>query len=257
MTEKRFHEIMNTAKSYTYSSLEHVDYEDCVDADVLCEQDGLILLKEKASPLLHFAANDFRAVIEKAAALPGALRIHFVPQEYNAALKDMGFTDWAEYNDFWNEDIVSTAADCTVAGEADYLKKAECEEASAVFQKCVLQSRGFEGETPQWFESWLDENEVIVAHSQSELIGACCVAIINSGTTLWIRVIAVDPAHQGRGVGKKLMKQAIRYGVAHGATRGFLAADQLNKNAIGLYESLGFAARDDEGELQMVREVPQ
>jgi len=40
-----------------------------------------------------------------------------------------------------------------------------------------------------------------------------------------------------------LMEHAIRYGVANGAVKGFLAADVHNKNAIGLYEKYGFHAK--------------
>ncbi|MCL2373528.1 MAG: GNAT family N-acetyltransferase, partial [Defluviitaleaceae bacterium] len=63
----------------------------------------------------------------------------------------------------------------------------------------------------------------------------------------------VDPEHQGMGLGKKLMEQAICYGVEHGATRGFLAADILNKNAIGLFNKYNFLAKDSDSELQMIR----
>jgi len=142
----------------------------------------------------------------------------------------------------------------TDADNYDYLVRHECDDVAALSQKCKLQSRGFEGETVEWFAEWLLENKIIVLRAHSMIVGFCCVSIYNEGTTLWIRKIAVDPEHQGMGLGKKLMEQAICYGVEHGATRGFLAADILNKNAIGLFNKYNFLAKDSDSELQMIRE---
>lgn len=125
--------------------------------------------------------------------------------------------------------------------------------ASDMSKLCATQSRGFQGESTDWFTNWVKENEVIVTKDGNSLIGYCCVSIYADGTMLWIREIAVSPQYQGRGYGKKLMEQAIQYGVKMGAKRGFLAADVLNTNAIGLYNSYGFIQRDSHGELQMIR----
>jgi len=85
------------------------------------------------------------------------------------------------------------------------------------------------------------------------IAGFCSVSIYGEGTTLWIRMLGVDPKYQGQGIGKKLMEQAIKYGIQNGAEKGFLAADLLNANAIGLYKKYDFHAKDAEGELQMVK----
>jgi len=97
-------------------------------------------------------------------------------------------------------------------------------------------------------------NHVIVGRLDSGVAGVCCVAIYNEGTTLWIKEFAVDPKHQGVGLGKKLMKQAIKYGHQFGAVKGFLLADVLNENAIGLYRKYDFYMKVDESELQMIRD---
>ena len=94
---------------------------------------------------------------------------------------------------------------------------------------------------------------MIVCREGLKMVGFCAVSIYDKGTTLWVRVIAVDPAYQGRGIGKILMEHAVRYGVHNGAKKGFLAADLLNNNAIGLFNKFGFYAKDSEGELQMVK----
>jgi len=49
------------------------------------------------------------------------------------------------------------------------------------------------------------------------------------------------------------MEQAILYGVNNGAIKGFLAADILNENAIGLYRKYGFHMKSTDRELQMIR----
>lgn len=154
----------------------------------------------------------------------------------------------------WNETLVETVSRFGKVYDTEYLSENECEMASILSQKCKLQSRGFEGETKAWFKGWLTENNVIIRRKDSAIAGFCCVSIYNEGTTLWIREIAVDPAYQGMGFGKQLMEQAIRYGVENGAVKGFLAADVLNKNAIGLYEKHGFHVKGTDSELQMVRD---
>jgi ribosomal protein S18 acetylase RimI-like enzyme len=256
ISESLFNEIAESAKKYKYSSMNYIDYKDCSDAEVLYKSNSLILLKDesKTPTMLYFAVDDFESLIKIITDMPGRLRMHFVPREFATQLKNLGFIEWGEYTDFWNENLADTSAHFGSIGETEYLSINECEDASIVSQKCRLQSRGFEGESPKWFKEWLSGNEVIVWRNESLVAGFCCVSIYNGGTTLWIREIAVDPAHQGTGIGKKLMEKAISYGVGAGAIKGFLAADILNENAISLYKKYDFLAKNNESELQMIRE---
>lgn len=48
-----------------------------------------------------------------------------------------------------------------------------------------------------------------------------------------------------------MINQALYYGKCHGATRGFLAADEQNAGAIHLYESIGFEASEEESQIDM------
>lgn len=253
--EYAFGQMMEQSKKLKYSSMNYIDYEDCIQAEVLHNCDDLILLhdKSKTPAMLHFATDDFESLIRIIAEIRGKLRLHFVPQKFAADLKKIGFTEWGEYADFWNNNLAVTAAGFGYTGGIEYLSVKECKEAAIISQKCRLQSRGFEGESQEWFAKWLTENKVIILRDNSAITGFCCVSIYNEGTTLWIREIAVDPAHQGTGLGKKLMEQALRHGTEHGAVKSFLAADVLNKNAIGLYEKYGFRRKDNESELQMIR----
>ena len=255
MIKATFDEACEKAKNFKYSSMHYIDYDECKNAQVLHNTDDLILIHDtnKSPAMLYFAANDFETLVKLIADIPGQLRMHFVPREYAGKLKDIGFTEWAEFLDFWNTDIAKTASQFTAAAsdahKAEYLDSVEYAKAATVAKKCTLQSRGFEGTMLN-----LTEGQVIACRIDSEIAGFCNVSIYNEGTTLWVRVLAVDPAYQGRGIGKVLMEQAIKYGVQNGAVKGFLHADKLNDNAIGLYNKFDFHAKDTEGELVMVKE---
>lgn len=258
INEHTFEIIMEKAKSFTYSSMNYIEYEDCKNAKVLYDRDDLILLQDTTEKphMLYFAANHFESLLTLIADLTGELRLHFVPRKYAVQLEQLGFSEWGEYADYWNNNLADTANHLNNNEDLiEYLSENECEQASIVSQKCRLQSRGFEGETGSWFTEWLSENKVIVVRKDSVIVGFCCVAIYNEGTTLWIREIAVDPQYQGQGFGKQLMEQAVWYGATQGATKGFLAADILNKHAIALYEKYGFHTKSSDRELQMMRSI--
>jgi ribosomal protein S18 acetylase RimI-like enzyme len=253
--ENAFGKLTERARGLKYSSMNYIDFEDCRNAEVLCGSDNLILLKDaaKTPAMLYFAVDDFEALVKIIADMQGKLRLHFVPKEFAPQLKALGFIEWAEFVDFWNRDLAKTASRFDDTGDAEYLEKDDCEEVAAISQRCELQSRGFEGASPEFLRDCLNEGKVIIWREGAEIAGFCCVSIYNEGTTLWLRVIAVDPAQQGRGISKKLMEQAIAYGVKNGAAKSFLAADVLNKNAIGLFKNYDFDAQNEESELQMVR----
>lgn len=255
ISECTFDEIIEKAKRFKYSSMNYIDYEGCKNADVLIVSDELILLqdKHKTPMMLYFSTDNFQLLLDIIKSMQGELRLHFVPREYTPYLEKLGFIEWCEWIDFFNYNLAETAASIRDNYIIEYLYVNECKHASAVSHKCKLQTRGFEGESNKWFEEWLSENKVIVIRKNSIIAGYCCVTVYNEGTTLWIREIAVDPAYQCTGLGKKLMAQAIRYGVENGAVKGFLATDLLNKNAIKLFEKHGFHAKDTAGELQMIR----
>ncbi|GHV32417.1 hypothetical protein FACS18949_03250 [Clostridia bacterium] len=255
LIENVFDAIVHRAKEYKYSSMNYIDFDECKNSEILYDKEDLILLQDKSKipSMIYFAANDFEFFLKILADISCKLRLHFVPREYAEQLERLGFIEWGEYTDFWNDNLVNTAAHFVNIRSAEFLNEADCVEVSVVSQKCRLQSRGFEGESPDWFAKWLQENKVIIQRKDSVIAGFCCVSIYNKGTTLWIREIAVDPVCQGTGLGKKLMEQAICYGIENGASKGFLLADVLNENAIGLYTKYNFYATGVDSELQMIR----
>ena len=255
--EDVFTSIMERARGYKYSSMNYIDFDACKNAEILYDNDMLILLQDKSKlpSILYFATNNFEEVVHIIAKMSGKLRLHFVPKAYAEQLKELNFIEWGEYADFWNINLSKTAAQFKSLDKPEYLSLDECEEASIVTKSCMGRSRGFEGAPLEFYEEWLNEgNQIIIGRIGMVIVGVCCVAIYNEGTTLWIKEFAVDPKHQGIGLGKKLLEQAINYGIQYGATKGFLLADVLNENAIGLYKKYGFEMKDDESELQMVRQ---
>lgn len=71
---------------------------------------------------------------------------------------------------------------------------------------------------------------------------AACHRIIDEAE---LRNIAVDPEHYGQGVGKALVAEAHQRLLEAGAKRVFLEVRQSNKQALGLYYSVGFALHSE------------
>jgi ribosomal protein S18 acetylase RimI-like enzyme len=172
---------------------------------------------------------------------------------------------YAVWNDYFNNDI----SKCSKHIEPiEILKVCDCKDASEVTLSCTNQSRGFSGQTETWMRQWIEGLElnavalgskncaVLIHRENNHIVGVVCIAIYGHeserGPTLWIREIAIRPEYQGRGMAKKLLNQALFYGESHGAKRAFLMADELNENAIRLYESIGFTANKDEAENDMI-----
>lgn len=188
-----------------------------------------------------------------------------IPDEWKKQFYSHGFIDYAQYNDYWIENL-------TLAGDKynnyEYLKLEDCAAASQITILCRGKSRGFEGETPDWFASWLrgeetgqidcgcQNNAVLIHKINSSIIGICCTAIYahdsEKGAVVWVRELAVHPDFQGNGIGQNLLNQTLQYGYEHGAKRAFLHADTLNFAAIHIYAKAGFQPRDGQGQLDMI-----
>ncbi len=253
MTETIYYDIHQKATTSKYTSLAYFDYEEYSSLTVLSHnQDFVTLIDQTVTPaLIHFATDNFELVISQLKELEGDFQINFVPHEFKDMLEEIGFLPWAEFIDYFNYDLAKTAIGPQQYNDIIFLEQSQCEAVSLVSQKCANQSRGFAGETSIWFSDWIKENEVIIDLQNNQIAGFCCVSIYNEGTTLWIREIAVDPHFQGKGIGKKLIEQAICYGLKKGAVKSFLSADLLNDTAIKLYCKYGFQPKDQKGELQM------
>ena len=181
----------------------------------------------------------------------GITQIGFVPPGKVNELEAAGFVVWSDWIDFFNENIADTPVTFKEYNSIRFLQSNEIDYINEMTTMCMGISRNFTAEKQEWFVEWQKDNDIIIIENDNILIGYCCVSIYDDGNIVWVRRIAVKPEYQGKGYGKKLMEQAIAYGVSKGAKRGFLASDVLNNSAISLYKSRGFIPKSETGEITM------
>lgn len=81
--------------------------------------------------------------------------------------------------------------------------------------------------------------QVFFALDGAEVVGTCA-AIRISDSTFELAKLAVDPAAQGRGLGRRLCRCVMQFARDAGAQEMFLTSHTALTQAIRLYESLGF-----------------
>ncbi|MEG0013224.1 MAG: GNAT family N-acetyltransferase [Cellulosilyticaceae bacterium] len=268
MTEQEFLNIKQESDRYKYSSMKYLDFDSVESYEVVAQTDDVILLYgyngESKMNEYHWASNTAEALISSIETGRDNVLLTFIPEDWVVELEKMGFQIFAKWNDYFMEDI-----SCITDGvKSRFLDKADCQRASAVTLSCKGQSRGFTGQTAAWMSIWLKGNEdskidegkknnAIIVHknNEGEIVGVVCVATYahqsDKGPIVWIREVAVIPEYQRQGIARSLILQALSYGKRHGATRAFLAADECNKHAIHLYESIGFVGDRDEVQIDM------
>ena len=157
-----------------------------------------------------------------------------------------------ETNDYTDIGTVDTS-------DAEYIKTSDTAAVHEIALSCRYQSRGFTGETIGWFDDWLtnENSDILAYYADNILVGFLCTCVYahgdENGAVVWIRMVAVRPEYQNRGIAKNLIIQAMRYGKDNGAKRSFLHTDKENVNARHLYEKIGFYKKyDDDGQLDML-----
>ena len=155
------------------------------------------------------------------------------------------------YTDFWIKELLP---EYKFTGEYEFLREEDCGEAQTVAESCI--GRGFQRTSVVDVREWLKGEEisaagcadctVLVSKIDGKITGISCTGVYGhdseKGAVVWVRMIAVAPEFQGQGIGRNLLMQTLQYGVEHGAKRAFLHVDLENKNAVKLYESVGFVA---------------
>ncbi len=80
---------------------------------------------------------------------------------------------------------------------------------------------------------------IFMAHVGKEAVG--CVALIPLGNHSYeLSKMAVSPAFRSHGIGRRLLERAVTSARAIGARSLFLGSSTKLKNAVHLYESVGF-----------------
>lgn len=97
---------------------------------------------------------------------------------------------------------------------------------------------------PRLLEEFLGDprHHLAVAIDQSQVIGfASGVHYVHPDkpAELWINEVGVSPDHQGRGVGKAVVRALLEHGKLLGCEEAWVLTDNANTAAIGLYASVG------------------
>jgi hypothetical protein len=256
ISKNNFFKILTYAEKQTYSSFKHLNYDKCKHSTILNIDTNIILLidKTKKPAMIYYSTNDYSLLINKLKSIKESVQINFVEHKFKTELENIGFTTLAEFIDFFCDDINNILIENGQYGEIIFSNIDECDKLSILSKKCSNLSRGFNGEIPEWFTEWMTDNNVIIINdTEKNILAYCCVAIYSNGTILWIREMAVDPIYQNKGIGKKLVEQAICYGRNKGAKKAFLAVDIKNERAINIYKKYNFINKENIGELQMIK----
>ena len=86
--------------------------------------------------------------------------------------------------------------------------------------------------------------EIFFALLGSQVVG--CVAMVpksadgNSDLEFELAKMAVQPDHQGQGIGRLLLEQCVQYARQRGATRVLLTTNDILKPALRVYHKAGF-----------------
>lgn len=271
MIYSEFENIKASLERFNWSSMNYVEYEQLEQYDVIQNNDDAILVfgVNEAADMheLYWAANDYSPIVGAVKGCGKSVLVSFVPEEWKTNFSDHGFVEYGAMREYWIDHL------SVEANVPNYVMMTddEAELASNVTMSCQGQSREYHGETPDWIRSWINGTEVnalatnasdcavLVNREESGMNGIVCVAIYghnsDKGAIVWIRELAVKPESQGKGIGRKLLLQGLRYGEERGAKRAFLMADECNVHAVRLYQNTGFVPNMNEIQLDMLYEV--
>lgn len=264
MREIDFEAMQESLEKYSFTSLTYTDYEDVGSYEIISNTEQLLLLggfndaaKEYEYCWAAKSAEDVISNIEKEKCL-----ITFIPKEWTNTFEKAGFSIRNIWHDYFKKNLDDVQNEVENAVK---LRDEECLEASEVTLSCRNQSRGFTGESEIFLKEWLsncdedDQNKTIFVqkNESGQIVGLVCTTTYahdsEKGAVAWIREVCVRPEYQNRGIARKLIMQALSYGKAKGAKRAFLAADEMNDNAIHLYKSIGFEPSLEDGQIDMIR----
>lgn len=89
-------------------------------------------------------------------------------------------------------------------------------------------------------QDWWDPEGFRMAWEGGRLVGSCWTKV-HEGDVGEIYIISVAPEEQGRGLGRALVLEGLRYLCEErGCAEGMLYVDASNRAAIALYEDMGF-----------------
>jgi len=84
-----------------------------------------------------------------------------------------------------------------------------------------------------------DGGRILMAVDGNRAVG-CCALVAEGGGVYELVKMAVTPAYRGRGLGRRLLVEAIRVAREIGARRVWLGSNRKLAEALHLYEAMGF-----------------
>ncbi|KAB3530524.1 GNAT family N-acetyltransferase [Alkaliphilus serpentinus] len=138
-----------------------------------------------------------------------------------------------------------------VNADTSGLEEASLEDSKAIF-RIIATALGDEkfGMDAEEFKEYIQKegNHVFIIKSASEIAGIVFASIYKSRDrkTVFIRGLAVDEAHRGKGYSKSLLYKAFQWAKENGATDSMLWVEKDNDVAINLYEKFGYSPYGDE-----------
>jgi GNAT superfamily N-acetyltransferase len=253
MEHSNIEAIIHRAAIFNYSTIHELADAECASAEIIANGAACVVLSvpSKHDKEIYWTANNAECILRPLDEVEGRINIRFVPSGAVQEFMKHGYIIKAQYIDYFNSDIAMTLGNTS---DIDIVNFAVLEDApvlAAIAASCVDAEPAFADMDNQWFSEWLGENKVIVTDRDGEIAGFCCVG--RYADVVWIRGMAVRPDLQSRGIGRRLLTQALVYGYDGGAKRAFLHVDKNNNRAITLYNKMDFIATDGEGEIVMVR----
>lgn len=235
-------------EKFLYHTFLYVDYDAVNDYDIVLNQNDIILVKGihhfQKCPHILFFVNDMNVLIQSLNLYPNTL-IEFVPKAWVEPLVEAGFIVEAVFRDYWMKDLSRVKTDYNLASATIH----DTTEITNLTQSRKGASRAFQGEEERFVNNWIsnhieevDDTTVFIQKNENNIVGAIFVGLYNTPEkrTLWVRELVVDKSFEGKGIGKTLLQTGLSYGYLKGAVRAFLIADDLNNNALHLYQKIGF-----------------
>ncbi|MEA5038494.1 MAG: GNAT family N-acetyltransferase [Clostridiaceae bacterium] len=265
MNKNIYDDIKQKAADLAYSSLNYTEYEDVSNYEVIVWENDLILLggfnKEAKCYEYHWAATTATA-LSNHLNRTDSFFLTFIPREWVHDLESIGLRVRNAWHDYFMDSLDSV--DEHLCPDANFLAPSECAQASEITLLCKGQSRGFTGQTTEWFHDWLEgpsdikNRAVLVSRTaKNEITGLVCTGTYahesTKGPIAWIREAAVLPSWQNQGIARRLIMKALAYQKRNGAKRAFLAVDEENQYAIHLYTSIGFHPSEESSQIDMIK----
>lgn len=102
-----------------------------------------------------------------------------------------------------------------------------------------------------WLDTLVGDGLNVVARHEDLIVGHATLVPDGDGCSYELAIF-VDQPYQGAGIGGRLIRLLLGYGVQNGVERVWLSVERWNTPAIGLYEDVGFErSGTDSFELEM------